>query len=504
MAGIRAFRRAAPLYILRFPMQMKYRFLGLATVTSLLLSFSLRPGLAQEDTFCADDQTPIYASGFADLKSFVGEPMGDPLTCEFADPSGSGDVRQQTSTGTALWRAGTAVSTFASGDDHWAISPSGNVSWSGPDIDPPIDVLAAIAPPADDQQLNQVPLPTGPDAAPTPSQSVAPDAAPPPPQPVGSIYWGAYIDGVPASMAGLDAFESALGKKVSIVHWGQSWGWPPANTFQTDRFDKVRNHGAIPMIDWGAWQLGAGTNQPNFRLATIANGNYDSFIRQWAKAAKDWRHPFFLRLGWEMNGNWQFPWSAQLNGNHPADYIAAWKHVHDIFVQQGATNATWVWCPNVSSNQTIPLNQVYPGDAYVDWTCLDGYNQGGTTSDWQTFAQIFSGRDLGGFNPHDSYGEMRTLAPSKPMMIGEVASSERGGSKAAWIRDMLQTVPTTYPQIKAVVWFDWNGGDPNLTWPIASSKDSQNAFAGAISSPVYATNAFSGLATSNIRPLAGN
>src|SRR5690349_24021953 len=43
---------------------------------------------------------------------------------------------------------------------------------------------------------------------------------------------------------------------------------------------------------------------------------------------------------WQMNGDWQFPWSAQLNGNTPADYIAAWRHVHDLFAQAGATNVT--------------------------------------------------------------------------------------------------------------------------------------------------------------------
>jgi beta-mannanase len=199
-------------------------------------------------------------------------------------------------------------------------------------------------------------------------------------------------------------------------------------------------------------------------------------------------------------------WSEQgnSNGNYPGDFVAAWRHVVDVFRDQGATNATWVWCPNVAGSTTFDMGELYPGDDYVDWTCLDGYNPGGTTRDWQTFVQIFLGRDLGGFNPHNSYGEMRTLAPSKPMMIGEVASSERGGSKAAWIRDMLQTVPTTYPQIKAIVWFDWDGGDPKLTWPIASSKDSQNAFAAAISSSVYATNDFSGLATRTIQPLVGN
>jgi beta-mannanase len=33
---------------------------------------------------------------------------------------------------------------------------------------------------------------------------------------------------------------------------------------------------------------------------------------------------------------------------------------------------------------------VLPGDAYVDWVALDGYNKVGTGMGWQTWNQIFS------------------------------------------------------------------------------------------------------------------
>jgi mannan endo-1,4-beta-mannosidase len=461
-----------------------FRFVCTLSVAGALLVAPSQGAAQDAATYCGPDEAPVFSLGFAELKGYAGDPMGDPVTCEYGDPNGSGDVYQDTTTGSTVYRAATADSIFTSGNDHWAITPDGPVSWSGPDGDPPANLLALLQLPATDAAVTEAAAPV--------------QDAPPPPKV--SLYWGAYIDNVPASMTGLDAFESAVGKKVSIVHWGQSWAKPPSNPFQTDRFDRVRNRGAIPMLDWGAWQLGAGINQPDFRLATIAKGTYDGYLKQWASAAKAWGHPFFLRFGWEMNGNWQFPWSAQLNGNKPADYVAAWRHIHDIFVQQGATNATWVWCPNVVSGQTTPLPQVYPGDDYVDWTCLDGYNQGGSSSSWQSLAQIFSGKDLGGFNPKDSYGEMRTLAPNKPMMLGEVASSERGGSKAAWIRDMLQSLPTTYPQIKAVVWFDWNGGDPNLSWPVDSSADSLSAFAAGIADPTYAPNNFANTGGGKVQP----
>jgi hypothetical protein len=96
---------------------------------------------------------------------------------------------------------------------------------------------------------------------------------------------------------------------------------------------------------------------------------------------------------------------------------------------------------------------------------------------------------------------MLAVAPSKPIMIGETASAEDGGSKAAWITDLLTTqLPTNYPQIKAVLWFNWNGGDPSAQWPIDSSSTSQSAFAQGIASSYYTTNQFGSIAGGPIAP----
>ena len=86
-----------------------------------------------------------------------------------------------------------------------------------------------------------------------------------------------------------------------------------------------------------------------------------------------------------MNGFW-FPWTEGVNGNKPGEYVTAWRHVHDIFTAVGATNATWVWCPNVDfTAQADPAGEALPGRRYVDWTCLDGFNWGKTrdSAGWQ-------------------------------------------------------------------------------------------------------------------------
>lgn len=314
-------------------------------------------------------------------------------------------------------------------------------------------------------------------------------------QPAHSLYWGAYIDtpagSAPWSTAALHAFEDDAGKNVSIVHWGEPWydngaGEPfwPAN------FDAVRSAGAIPMIDWGSWDLSASQtpDQPAFSLAAVAGGTYDAYITAWAEAAKAWGHPFFLRFDWEMNGNW-FPWGTGVNGNDsPAEYVAAWRHVHDIFTEVGATNATWVWCPDIIQPGGTPLAAYYPGSAYVDWVAMDGYNQGTVQhGTWKTFDQVF------GY----TYAALRALAPNKPIMIAETGSEEAGGSKAAWITDALtRQIPDNFRDVKALVWFNWD--TQGFDWDIESSPSAQAAFKAGIAAPNYLSNQYANLATAPI------
>jgi hypothetical protein len=93
---------------------------------------------AQSAQGCQGGQTPQFTFGFADLKAQLGETMGDPLTCAFTDPTGSGDIEQRTTTGLAFWRRSTNTPTFTDGFNHWAETPDGWVNWTGASVDPPV------------------------------------------------------------------------------------------------------------------------------------------------------------------------------------------------------------------------------------------------------------------------------------------------------------------------------------------------------------------------------
>jgi len=320
-----------------------------------------------------------------------------------------------------------------------------------------------------------------------------------PPSP--KVYWGAWMDGHVYDRQGeppwgdapwdgntWDEFERNVGKSASIVHFGQPAPWN--QVFDATPLTLSRERGAIPLMDMAS--NGAS-------LQGIAAGTKDTYLIDWARAVADYGKPFFFRWDWEMNGSW-FHWGQEAAEN-PALFVEAWRHFHDIAEAQGALNITWVWCPNTTFASSTPLESLYPGDSYVDWTCVDGYNHGLneiSPNGWTDFHSLFS----------QTYNELLSLAPTKPVMIAETGSTEVGGgaSKAEWITGALgPQLAIDFPQVKAVVWFNWNipteDGEA-WDWPIESSPNAEAAFASAISSPYYAGDEFGDLpALTRIQPL---
>lgn len=313
---------------------------------------------------------------------------------------------------------------------------------------------------------------------PSPTPATVPLASP-------TVYYGVHVALVDMSL--VSSFETDAHKPVAIVMWYQHWGVTDGyQYFQPAWMNAVRAHGSIPLVTWDPWDPTLGANQPAYALQNIINGNFDSYIVQWAKASKAWGHPYFLRFAHEMNGNWN-PWSEQVNGNKPGQFVLAWRHVHDIFTALGATNVTWVWSPNIDFSTSTPLRELYPGDSYVDWVAMDGYNWGniGAWHTWESFSALFQ----------QTYNELLAIT-SKPMMIGEMASTEQDGNKAAWISDAYASqIPHNFSRIRAVIWFDQ---DKETDWRIESSFAAQNAFSTAIQSYIYATNRYFSL---NVSPI---
>ena len=76
-----------------------------------------------------------------------------------------------------------------------------------------------------------------------------------------------------------------------------------------------------------------------------------------------------LRPGWEFNGGW-YSWTAQTD---PAAFAAYWRHVVDAMRSVPGADFRFDWSVSLGTNQ-FPLEQAYPGDAYVDVISADVYD----------------------------------------------------------------------------------------------------------------------------------
>jgi beta-mannanase len=273
----------------------------------------------------------------------------------------------------------------------------------------------------------------------------------------------------------VSGFENAAGKDAAVIGYYEAWSY--RQTFDAAQAQSVVDQGAVPLVTWEPWDWNGGPIQPDYTLASIIDGSRDAFLRTWALGAKAWGGKLFLRFAPEMNGNWR-PWAEGLNGNTQGQYVAAWRHVHDLFESVGVTNVTWVWNPTVLFDGSTPLDELYPGDAYVDYVSLDGYNWGSTQSwsTWQSFEQVFD----------PTLAQLRQLT-SKPLFISESGSAELGGDKAEWITDMFAGLRAR-PWIVGLMWFDY---DKETDWRISSSDAARAAFAAGVADPRYADSSLS-------------
>jgi hypothetical protein len=270
--------------------------------------------------------------------------------------------------------------------------------------------------------------------------------------------------GAPESAQTLDQYAAMVGRKPDIVMDYSNITDPLLTRTEVAN---LSSRGETPLVSWQLYK--SGYSGPTIPLSQIAAGAYDGDLRRAAAEAK--AMPFgeiLIRFGHEMNGDW-YGWSGD-----PAAFVAAWRHVVSLFRAEGVTNVRWVWSANVD-NGSYPFRAYFPGEEWIDYTGLDGYNWGTAgvgVNRWESLAQVFS----------SSYAQLTQIS-SKPVIITEVSSSEIGGNKAAWIREgFLRTIPQSFPRVNAVVWFDRNQEED---WRIDSSASSLAAYREVVASSIY-------------------
>ena len=170
-------------------------------------------------------------------------------------------------------------------------------------------------------------------------------------------YLGVFEPGSPASYAGVDEFARTVGRTPNLVSYYSLWG----EYFQQAFAETAASHGATTIVQ---------IEPVNISLAKIAAGAYDSYLTTYADEVAAFKHQVVISFGHEMNGYW-YTWGY--HHTPAATFVAAWRHIVNLFRQQGADNVTWLWQVNSLNSKTGAPRDWWPGAKYVTWVGVSGY-----------------------------------------------------------------------------------------------------------------------------------
>lgn len=264
-------------------------------------------------------------------------------------------------------------------------------------------------------------------------------------------YVGLEMPGAPSSIAPAEQFASWVGKKPNLL--GAYVGWNTGLDSQA-----VQNAWAYGALYFQVWEPFGVTMQQ------IAAGASDDYVNRFAASVRSLNLPIALSFGHEMNGDW-YPWGTKQTA--AADFVAAWRHVHDLFAKVGATNVIWIWDPNdIYPVPNIQLQPLYPGDQYVDWIGVTGY---WTVNGPHTYSSLFLPTLL----------DIRKFT-AKPFIIAETGV-QSGSNQVSSVNALFNAV-ATHDDILGFVWYDYNRqGD----WRLENRPAVQAAFKSAVAASEF-------------------
>lgn len=317
--------------------------------------------------------------------------------------------------------------------------------------------------------------------------------------PAHGAYTGAFIDfgetEEDVTLETIEAFEAMVGKHQAIIASSSYWG---EQDFPTRSLNVIWEHKSLPLVFWSPWDRPYEQDKgpDRFSLKAILTGQWDSYIDQWADAAREFGKPFIVSFGNEMNGDW-FPWSGiyygadewneeRQNWQGPETFKSAFRYVVDRVRGRGANNVKWMFHTN---NYAYPMDTwnfapaYYPGSDYVDWLGMSVYGQQFKDEPNPDIASLVDW----------PYQELCGLDPNKPVMIAEWGTGDfpypfqdqAGIKKPEWIRHALELFPTRYPRLKAAVYWHerWQNEDQSYSnLRVNSSVEALNAYRQGIAS----------------------
>lgn len=255
----------------------------------------------------------------------------------------------------------------------------------------------------------------------------------------------------------------------TFLHWAYGTSTVPSE-MPGKSAQILLNNGYTPILTWEPMFAGFDRLDPiQPRLQNILNGEYDTYIDQFADEVKKLSDTIIIRFMHEFEGDW-YAWSLCKNGNDPQKYQQAFRHVVNRFRNRGVNNVKWMWCLNSDYAPYAAYNfaiMAYPGDNYVDIVANDIYNNHFPVQRpwWRSFRWQMT----------ESYYYLQKYIPNKPLFVCEVGCRERftdenanSESKGEWYQRMDKELQSNFRKARALIFFNAN---PDQNWLVNSSSN---------------------------------
>jgi len=257
-------------------------------------------------------------------------------------------------------------------------------------------------------------------------------------------YLGVFETNAPPSYGPIAEFANAVGRQPNLVGYYSGW----AQAFPTSFADLVHRRGLTLFV-----QI-----DPEFAsVSAIASGAYDTYLRTYADAVRDFHYRVVIGFGHEMNATW-YSWGYTHTA--PATFVAAWQHIVTVFREEGASNVTWLWTIQADENNKWPIAAWWPGANYVNWVGIDGYYLHPT----DTFQTVFV----------PTIHQVQTLT-DKPVLLSETAVTPHGNQ---YDNILNLFIGMRQYNTLGLVWFDEDqkGSIDRQDWRIEGNTVATSAF----------------------------
>jgi len=281
-----------------------------------------------------------------------------------------------------------------------------------------------------------------------------------------------------ASMADVADSDASFGRPIDLVY-----SFHDINDAVPSAFDReVVASGRVLHLDIDSRDY-ASADPATVTWSSVAAGDHDAELTRMAQGVASLHVPVFVTFDHEPDQ------PARAAVGTPADYVAAWRHVHDLFLAQGATNAVWVWVVMALPQTYAATPAFWPGDGYVDWLSWDSYDLAGCNTaagfDPARF-QSFRSTGLGYLQWLRAEGSATGIDLHLPMMISETGTVDLPGRTDRWY-DEVPDVLRDEPGIKAVTIWDHTSGFPGCDFRLDPSPALRSSVARAAADPWFAS-----------------